>query len=130
MTAERTSALEALETAARRYVDAVFRTDDLAARGALLGEIYDALARLDAAPADTEGGWRPIETAPKDGQEIVAVSNGARWIVSWHSYPPDSFALGGWRIKALPGRDPIAYIDATGWLPLSDARGDRGGRDE
>ena len=52
-----------------------------------------------------------IETAPKDGTEIVAwTASGDAWIVSW--------SRTGWRIKAPPGRDPILYIDPVRWMPL------------
>jgi len=57
---------------------------------------------------------QPIETAPKDGTEIVAwTASGAAWIVSW--------SRTGWRIKAPPGRDPIIYVDPVRWMPLPPA---------
>ena len=59
--------------------------------------------------------WQPIDTAPKDGSEIVALEpQGGAWIVQW-------LAGLGWQIKAVPGRDPIVMIYPTGWMPLPES---------
>jgi hypothetical protein len=64
---------------------------------------------------ETTTGWLPIDTAPRDGSEIVALEpQGGAWIVQWS-------ARLGWRIKAVPGRDPIVTIYPTGWMPLPES---------
>jgi hypothetical protein len=53
-------------------------------------------------------------TAPQDGQEIAVLARDGFWIVTWAN---------GWRIKALPGRDPICYLsDPLGWTLLPTER--------
>lgn len=56
----RTAALAALEEAARALIEGKSNRDTLQI------ELEEALARLDAAPADSEGGWRPISEYPAD----------------------------------------------------------------
>lgn len=102
----RTEVLEAIAEAARKQ-----RAMD----GALIPELREALARLDALPADSEG-WRPIREAPQDGTLVdlwcvhsqiggVRVAN-MRW---FH---------GEWRTEP-PFRDPLNLgWHATHWQPL------------
>jgi hypothetical protein len=67
--------------------------------------------------------WQPIETAPKDGRKIVALSEdypSDPHIVFWRNFPPGSYADGGWQVSALAGRDPVRNMIATHWLPLPE----------
>lgn len=55
-------------------------------------------------------GWRPIETAPKDGREILATQQGIRYIVRWDA------DFGCW---LLDDGCSVLHDDATiYWQPL------------
>ena len=67
--------------------------------------------------------WQPIETAPRhEDIEILMLDkpSGERWIVSWRSFPPGSYAPGAWKIKKPPGRDPILNFSGTHWAFMPD----------
>jgi hypothetical protein len=69
--------------------------------------IYREIARRMAA-----GGWRPIETAPRDGTEIFAAES---WVhphdgLTWNHYPA-AWKDGGW----ATGDDPV---DPSHWMPI------------
>lgn len=64
--------------------------------------------------------WRPIETAPRDGREIVALDQDGAWIVFWRKFPGDQ-DFAAWQIKKAPGRDPVLCIhNPLGWTPLPE----------
>ena len=75
---ERESAAGALAEAVRRLALAMERCESADAEFAAL---WQALACYDAAPAD---GWRPIETAPKDGSTILLGDIGGVEPGFWH----------------------------------------------
>lgn len=74
--------------------------------------------------------WQPIETAPKDGREVLVIHRGvrriARWASVWHrdnqmwvadnplSDPPTVAGLG----PELPETDPFHRPGPTHWMPL------------
>lgn len=104
--------LHALLREARAYIEIHFRTswDGLDLRDALL-------ARIDAALAEPQ--WRPIETAPKDGTQLLLVSeDGVQVVGYWgkHNHVP----LYGWlRPVELYGEE-VDGLDPTHWMPLPE----------
>lgn len=83
-------------------------------------------------PPDTvpDDGWRPIETAPKDGTQILVACPKAVGVVAWE-WVIQSKGLGWWRWQAGPVEaaygdydpSPIAGKDdlsgePTHWRPL------------
>jgi hypothetical protein len=65
----------------------------------------DALARLREAQT-----WQPIETAPKDGTEVLAWRGGRRGIVRWHE---NSSYWDEWHRPTAHCR-----VEPTHWMPL------------
>lgn len=63
-----------------------------------------------------QGGWQPIETAPKDGSDVLAVygrQGNVMQIVRWNALH------GFWQSKGEP---EIGFTsNATGWMPLPPA---------
>lgn len=61
--------------------------------------------------------WQPIETAPKDGTEILGWVYGERWAVcKYHKnsmFKVEGFATYGWD-------DGYEWADPTHWMPLPD----------
>lgn len=66
-----------------------------------------------------QGGWLPIETAPKDGTEILVIGvydNGMPWAGSqfsnWHA--------NGWNSGWLDLRDDeeVYFQNVTHWMPI------------
>ena len=117
-----TAALNKLVAKWRRYAEGNF--DDAAnARSRCAGELEQALAALPAS------GWRPIETAPKDGTHIVAVVAGfvpavARWTNEFRPdgafewMDPEMFAAESHWEEVLEITDPW---EPTHWMPLPAA---------
>ena len=82
-------------------------------------EIADAvLALLAAPPAAQAEGWKPIETAPKDGQAILVTDGRGCYCVEWNEefdwWTVDDNKLGPFRLR---GSAP------THWMPLPAAPG-------
>lgn len=93
----------------------------------------DYLAASDAILALIQGGWEPIETAPKDGTLILACQmpdEGRIWFKTWEQWKgPQTVAWRGYHVNA-PGK--ATWRDAKGspvvpdlWMPL-DALAVRG----
>ena len=75
----------------------------------------------------SRSGWQPIETAPKDGMEILVgvadgwdgppfYSQGDRWAAWWHE--------GRWRVHGLEDDEAMpTFLDKniTHWMPLPPA---------
>lgn len=65
------------------------------------------------------GKWQPIETAPKDGTEVL----GCCWLpnyyapcmVVWAAYHPNSRGKETWRTSAICG-NKMGHV--THWMPL------------
>jgi hypothetical protein len=94
-----------------------------------------ALRREYPAMVEAMVGWRPIETAPKDGTEVDLWSTGrtpnARWgKYRLHPLYNDDTEHEGWVVRANPydfGAEPdwmdIAHFNPGGvthWMPLPD----------
>lgn len=62
--------------------------------------------------------WKPIETAPKDGTEIVALVSGVPYIVSWTTHGKQH-AEPWWR-----DREGYGLTEPTHWMPLPDPPGE------
>lgn len=87
-------------------------------KGAItVGDLRRARAALDGQPAPS--GWRPIETAPKDGTEVLMVfvfedGETLHRVVRW-----DASEMWPWRDEYTGYRER----EAKGWLPLPPAPG-------
>lgn len=55
--------------------------------------------------------WQSIDTAPKDGTDVLVLHGGEFMSVVWWDE-----TLGGWLVAALA--DQSIYVDATHWAPL------------
>lgn len=69
-------------------------------------------------------GWRPIETAPRDGTRIM-VSNGIGvWFAEWHQFASSGFRFADpWRSMMLNHdhiEHPHRYKAPTHWQPLPE----------
>lgn len=76
----------------------------------------EALADLDASkPAitPTDGGWRDIATAPKDGTKILAYGIYGQAVVSWSEDHHDF-------VEDYKGRGNCQSVCPTAWKPLGD----------
>ncbi len=63
-------------------------------------------------------GWQPIETAPRDGTEILIATGSYRGgvvVVSWYGT-----AHGQDVHNCFADWDGDSYLDATHWMPLPD----------
>jgi len=76
----------------------------------LQAELDRATARVE--PPPQEHGWQPIETAPKDGTEIIALVSGRPYFVSWTTHGTQH-AEPWWR-----DREAYGLTEPTHWIPL------------
>ena len=113
-----------LDEAVERVRDAFERTDEEGFSPEIEQVFVDYLPTiLNALSPDEERGWQPIETAPKDGDDILVEWNdgGTMLVVSWDekaerwatldglSYHPDAFKA--WR--TLPAPSDLAMSNAS-----------------
>jgi len=82
--------------------------------------IYRAM--LAAAPPPPAGeGWRPIETAPRDGTwvDILTASSGRIADVRWVNEDPTyHLAMSGWKTRENDQRSRLEEAHFTHWMPL------------
>ena len=73
------------------------------------------LESISPGPIDEEsrGNWLPIETAPKDGYEILITNSGIGMVVRIAFW--DNARGGGWRV--WPGREEPIHAPSH-WMPL------------
>jgi len=86
-----------------------------------LKEAQDEIARLRAAAAALQGaeGWRTMESAPKDGTEILVVNDRGRFIVSWSgSRPPDDCLPNWWVVYSGKGWRDLRGSEPAYWRPV------------
>jgi len=88
------------------------------------GENVRALkASPSAIPAGGEGeGWRPIESAPRDGTRILAWQDGDLYAVEWVYEAPDE---GYWIARC--GQPVVTPPTPTHWMPPPPAPSQEGG---
>ena len=94
-------------------------TDDHTHRG-------DDVHHVGAAEREDNGGWQPIETAPKDGTEFWGEDEGSAQKMLWHS-DFEAF-VSSWRqmtfAKSYGGgsrnHSPVVH-EPTHWMPLPAA---------
>jgi hypothetical protein len=55
--------------------------------------------------------WQPIETAPKDGTEVLVTEGTTFAVASYDLY-------GGWRDMGDMGWGGMCYTQPTHWMPL------------
>lgn len=67
--------------------------------------------------------WQPIETAPKDGREILAGAVGITfaWVISW------LVCDGKWLLSNARDGMGKYYFEPTHWMPLPERPGKAGG---
>lgn len=63
-----------------------------------------------------EAGWQPIETAPKDGTELLLCSIHlySPRTGCWATYHPNAMGKAGWRTAPICGDK----LNPTHWMPL------------
>lgn len=84
-------------------------------------DLADSIARAAIAAMGSREGWRPIETAPKDGTAIRVLSRSGKQYVAvphckysgWEKDPIDCMT---W--QCAPGHGATYSIHATHWRPL------------
>jgi hypothetical protein len=64
--------------------------------------------------ADTQGGWQPIETAPRDAV-LLGVVDGEVRLISWGK--TSHIPLYGWNL-ADQGPEDYDLCEPTHWMPL------------
>jgi hypothetical protein len=75
----------------------------------------DSILKLIEAARQSEGGWQPIETAPRDGTEVIAYSQDVRGNSGLNPF----VSLCAWHPDA--GFCTCELRDATHWMPLPPA---------
>lgn len=90
-----------------------------------LGHPCIEYTRSDLLPASVGGGgWRPIETAPKDGRHLLLWTMSECPIVSAHWVEFEGH--GYWAFdEALIGEIAGSVEDATHWMPLPTPPGEK-----
>ena len=77
-------------------------------------------AELRAAMGAGEDGWRPIETAPKDGRSVLVVSSHGHYVAMW--------ADDWWHVDDNKhGPFPLRGASPTHWMTLPAAPNERSG---
>ncbi len=70
---------------------------------------------LDLLDKEIDGGWQPIETAPRDGTEILLTDGVSFLVASWDYY--DGFT-GGYYGAYYEVSEHSRLNTATHWMPL------------
>ena len=112
--------LEALVEAARDLIQDIIGDIEDGTAGQPEKNLHDALARYDAAASETEGGWRPIETAPKEeGARILACRAGSviPFVTNWDE-DFGWFTFNGWYETMRRRSEPEWRWEPTHWMPL------------
>ena len=58
--------------------------------------------------------WQPIETAPKDGTEILGLEGEVIGQMKWRSEP---YRKTGWHLSQLVWGDESTFSEPTHWMP-------------
>lgn len=78
--------------------------------------------------SDQKDGWRPIESAPKDGTGIILASWGGT--SDGYAFPwwlEESEWVGDWLLTAERLQAHLGSFPATHWMPIPPPPGDEGG---
>lgn len=79
--------------------------------------LRDALAAYDDSTPDSEGGWRPIETAPKDGTDVLLhVDWQPLTVIGFYGTRTEDEAT--WRVAWDHAAVRDGYDEPTHWQPL------------
>ena len=62
--------------------------------------------------------WQPIETAPKDGAEILITDGQTVAVVSWNEYAAELYDGIGWTDMGEMGWGGMVGAEPTHWMPL------------
>ncbi len=63
------------------------------------------------------GQWQPIETAPKDGTEILVYVEGDMTVAHWCAY----ISTPQWRDAGDMGLSGMTDVEPSHWMPLPEA---------
>lgn len=79
----------------------------------------DAQALIDRGKAEAQPAipdrWRPIETAPKDGRDVLLAWGGRTRYAKWIDNNATTAPWSGWSVPSLECRP---NVPPTGWMPL------------
>ena len=108
--------IQRLETAIAR---SSYSADNLnyALHGLTLADGWQIVSALrECSSSRPPAQWEPIETAPKDGTEIVALVSGHPYIVAWGTHGK-AHAEPWWR-----DREGYGLTETTHWIAIPSAR--------
>lgn len=86
----------------------------------------NSIALLDSIISMLDSPWQPIESAPKDGTEILATDGSIMAVVYWDEELRNTTAPSFW---AFPNGFALDALQATHWMPLPAAIESIGGKD-
>lgn len=64
--------------------------------------------------------WRPIESAPKDGSDVLVVNDRGIFVAQWNEDGPDNCLDEFWHVRDGKYWHDLRGMKPTHWMPLPD----------